>query len=246
MRDTLEKFGITRKVADQLTTAYPEAYILEKLDLVQWLVDTHSPLVGKNPAGYLRRAIEEDYSPPPKYRSPAQRQAEAQERDAAVEAAQQERREAEAAYAHEKALNQQKLRELYPIEPIAGTALTTRDAWEQTLDRLHAQLSRLNFETWLANTALVHCTNGTALVVAPSRFQVEHLATRLQPLVARTLSEVVGTALTCAFVPAAELLDAATAPPGSASPAAEVVPPRDEQVLPMPQQSSAGPAIASS
>ncbi len=119
--------------------------------------------------------------------------------------------EAEAAYAQEKALHQQRLRELYPPTPVVGMTFTTRDAWEQTLDRLHGQLSRLNFETWLANTALVQCQDGTALIAAPSRFQVEHLATRLQPLVARTLGEVLGTALTCTFVPASELLAAAPA-----------------------------------
>ena len=242
VRDALKNFGITLKVADQLTAAYPEAYLLDKLDLVQWLVDNHSPLVGKNPAGYLRRAIEEDYTPPPKYRSPAQRQAEAQERDAAAEEAQRQRREAEAAYAQEKALTQQKLRELYPPTPIAGTELTTRAAWEQTLDRLRPQLSRPNFEMWLANTALVDCDTGTARIVASSRFQVEHLTTRLQPLVVRTLAEVVGRSLACEFIPAAELLDAATLLPDTGSPAGAVGPQGGEPVT-MPHNATGGQAF---
>jgi hypothetical protein len=206
VRDVLEKFGITPRVADQLTGRYPEAYLLEKLDLVQWLVETHSPLVGKNPAGYLRRAIEEDYTAPSAYRSPAQRHAEAAAQAAAGQRDQQQRLAAEAEYAREQAVNHEKLAELYPPAPIAGTELTTAAVWEQTLAQLQSQMTHLNFELWLSTTALVRCEQGTALVVAPSRFQAEHLRTRLQPLIARTLTEVLGQSVRFHVVALTELL----------------------------------------
>ncbi len=232
--EALRKFGITATVADQLTRTYPEAYLLAKLDLVQWLVDSRSSLVGKNPAGYLRRAIEEDYAAPPTYRSPAQRSAEERERDTARHEAHEQRREAEAEYAREKAVAQQKLRELYPPAAIPGTDLTTTTAWEQALDRLHGQLSRLNFETWLSNTALIGLTEGDAQVVAPSRFQAEHLTTRLQPLVAQTLSDVVGHPVGCHFIALPELLDAEAVPPGTGSPPAVIDPQAGEYQRPLP------------
>ena len=59
---------------------------------------------------------------------------------------------------------------------------------------------------------------------------MEHLTTRLQPLVVRTLAEVVGRSLACEFIPAAELLDAATLPPDTGSPACAVGPQGGEPV----------------
>jgi hypothetical protein len=226
--DALTKFGITATVADQLIRSYPEAYLLAKLDLVQWLVDSRSALVGKNPAGYLRRAIEEDYAAPPTYRSPEQRSAVERARETDRAAAYEQRREAEAEYAREKAVAQQQLRERYPPEEIPGTALTTTAAWEQALDRLHGQLSRLNYETWLANTALIGLADGAAQIVAPSRFQAEHLTTRLQPLVAQALSDVLGQPVDCRFIALPELLDAEAAPPGTGS-ATAVIDPQEEE-----------------
>jgi hypothetical protein len=228
VREALRKFGITANVANRLTTTYPEAYLLAKLDLVQWLVDSHSALVGKNPAGYLRRAIEEDYAAPPTYRSPEQRSAAEREREVEREAAYEQRRDAEAEYAREKAVAQQQLRERYPPTPIPGTDLTTAVAWEQTLDRLHGQLSRLNYETWLANTALIGLADGTARIVAASRFQAEHLTQRLQPLVAQALSDVVGHPAACHFISLPELLDAEADPLGPATPAAVIDPQGEE------------------
>jgi phage replication O-like protein O len=71
----LQNFGISKSAATKLAKDYPEAHILGKLELAQWLVSTGSPLVTKNPAGWLRRAIEEDYTPPRNYQSSRQRQA---------------------------------------------------------------------------------------------------------------------------------------------------------------------------
>jgi hypothetical protein len=221
-REALKEFGLSDAVASQLASTYPEAYILAKLDLVRWLVENNSALVSKNPAGYLRRAIEQDYIPPPKYQTPDQRRAVAEANQVATAAEQEQRREAEAEYAREKAVAQQQLRERYPPEEIAGTALTTTTAWEQALDRLHGQLSRLNYETWLGNTALIGLADDTARIVAPSRFQAEHLTTRLQPLVAQTLSDVLGHPVDCRFIALPALLDAEPTPAGTAPPADSV------------------------
>jgi hypothetical protein len=43
---------------------YPGAYIREKLEMAKGLVAAGSGLVSQNPAGWLRRAIEEDYTLP--------------------------------------------------------------------------------------------------------------------------------------------------------------------------------------
>ena len=205
-RDALAKFGISEATAAKLAATYPEPYILAKLDLVQWLVETRSPLVGKNPAGYLRRAIEEDYTAPPKYKSPVQRQAEAETHDQAEHDEQERRREAEADYARAKVLDQQKLAEHYPPQPIPGTTQTTQEAWERTLDELHAQVTRPNFEMWLKPTTLISCDGQRAIIAAPSQYHVEHLSERLSALIQHTLSTVLDAPVQCQYVPATELL----------------------------------------
>jgi hypothetical protein len=77
----LQNFGISKKQAVKLAKEHAHEYILEKLELVQWFRDTKSPLVAKNPAGFARRAIEEDYPAPPQYKSKKQQAREAEEKE---------------------------------------------------------------------------------------------------------------------------------------------------------------------
>jgi replication initiator protein A len=77
----LQNFGISKKQAVKLAKGHEHEYILEKLELVQWFRDTKSPLVAKNPAGFARRAIEDDYPAPPQYKSKKQLALEAEQRE---------------------------------------------------------------------------------------------------------------------------------------------------------------------
>jgi hypothetical protein len=77
----LQNFGISKKQAVKLAKEHPHEYILEKLELVQWFRDTKSPLVAKNPAGFARKAIEDDYPAPLQYKSKKQQALEAEEKE---------------------------------------------------------------------------------------------------------------------------------------------------------------------
>jgi hypothetical protein len=79
--NALQNFGISKKQAVKLAKEHSHEYILEKLELVQWFRDTKSSLVAKNPAGFARRAIEEDYPAPPQYKSKKQQALEAEQRE---------------------------------------------------------------------------------------------------------------------------------------------------------------------
>jgi hypothetical protein len=78
---SLRNFGISKKIAERLAKEHEHEYILEKLELVQWFRETKSPLVAKNPAGFARRAIEDDYPAPPQYKSKKQQALEAEEKE---------------------------------------------------------------------------------------------------------------------------------------------------------------------
>jgi hypothetical protein len=64
LTDELVKRKITRKVAEKLCADKPAEKISTWIDAFDYLVESNSSLIGKNPAGYLRKAIEEDWALP--------------------------------------------------------------------------------------------------------------------------------------------------------------------------------------
>lgn len=58
--------GITGKVAEVLVREYPDR-ISEKIKVFDWLKKAEDNRISKNPAGYLRKSIEENYPPPDDY-----------------------------------------------------------------------------------------------------------------------------------------------------------------------------------
>ncbi len=69
----LRERGITARVAHQLARDHPPKAIWEKLQLLDYLSERRSPLVSRNPAGWLRTAIEDDYPLPEEYRREQER-----------------------------------------------------------------------------------------------------------------------------------------------------------------------------
>ena len=87
----LRRHHIGGKVARNLIASHPAAYIEQKINFLDFLIDTgKSP---KNPAGWLRRALEEDYGPPPGYLPKAERE---QKQQAADESKRREQEQREA------------------------------------------------------------------------------------------------------------------------------------------------------
>ena len=194
--DTLTNFGISKRVAQKLIDTYPEDYLLQKLDLVQWMVETGSSLVGKNPAGYLRRAIEEDYLPPPQYQTPAARQKD----EETLQAAQRRRQEAEEEHRRTQERLQKRLREEHPPQPVGEDGFTTESAWNLTLEQLKEQIPRPAFETWLINTMLLEVIGNTAQVMVPSQYALDWLEKRMYQSIARTLGGVLQREVEVEFV----------------------------------------------
>ena len=150
------------------------------------MVATGSSLVGKNPAGYLRRAIEDDYLPTPEYQTPAQRQKD----EKTLQAAQKRRQEAEEEYRRTKERLQQRSREEHPPQPVGKDGLNTESAWSLTLEQLKEQTPRPTFETWLRDTMLLEVEGNTAHVMVPSQFALDWLEKRMYQSIARTLGGV--------------------------------------------------------
>jgi len=63
----LTKRGITETAARHLVKKYPKERIERQITCYDWLVVHKTPLIDKNPAGFLRKSIEENYDPPVGY-----------------------------------------------------------------------------------------------------------------------------------------------------------------------------------
>ncbi len=72
----LTELGLADNVVSRLTTRFKRERILEKIDYLAYLEEFHPSKV-KNPRGWLRRAIEENYGPPDGYLTPEERAAQA-------------------------------------------------------------------------------------------------------------------------------------------------------------------------
>jgi len=68
----LLKRGITEKTAKKLIKKYPIEQIKTQISYFDYLVNIQSPNIQKNPAGFLRKSIEENYNAPVEYKSPEQ------------------------------------------------------------------------------------------------------------------------------------------------------------------------------
>jgi len=70
----LTQRGITKAVANTLFSNFPIDQIQKQIEIFDCLVENKSPLVAKNPAGFLRRSIEENYHPPAEYNKKQERE----------------------------------------------------------------------------------------------------------------------------------------------------------------------------
>lgn len=73
----LIKRGVTSASAREITDKYPER-VTEKMEAFDWLMRTNSSLIETNPAGYLRKSIEEDWQLPPGFTPKAEQQKKAE------------------------------------------------------------------------------------------------------------------------------------------------------------------------
>jgi hypothetical protein len=193
--NALQNFGISKKTAQKLAKNYPQDLILAKLDMVKWLVDTNSPLVSKNPQGFLVKAIEDGYlSEPPRRYKVSKQQEERQKQEL------EQQRQAQDQFQRAREEAKQKLLEEHPPQPIENTDLTTASAWNKTLESLREQVSNVIYTGWLKDTLLLRLEEDTAFVLVSSHFAREYLEHRLYASIARTLENVIGYPVDVEFV----------------------------------------------
>jgi chromosomal replication initiator protein len=81
----------------------------------------------------------------------------------------------------------------------SALASTPADTWSATLGQLELIVTRANFDTWLRDTIGLRHEDERFVVGAQTDFATEWLATRLRPLIAKTLARVLGRAVDVTF-----------------------------------------------
>ncbi len=74
-----------------------------------------------------------------------------------------------------------------------------RRVWDTALGQLQLQVTRPNFDTWLKDTVGLAAANGTFLIGTPSDFVSEWLSEKMRPVIARTVSAILGQPVSVHF-----------------------------------------------
>jgi phage replication O-like protein O len=181
----LENFGMTKSAVTSLIARYPASYITGKLRMTQGLLAEGSGLVAKNPVGWLRRAIEEDYKPPRnKVRPTPASGTKGQKRTGIPEEQQREQNIITP-----------------PVEPPQPDR-QTETIWEQTIERLKNDLPAGETVDRLTGTMLIEVTGTKAVIFAPNRTAGAWLERRLYGQIAKALKAVIRKDVDLQFIAA--------------------------------------------
>lgn len=162
--------GITQKVAQGLAGKYPEDLIRRKIELLEFLLDTQSKLVEKNPAGYLRKAIEEDYNPPKNFEGKDAREAKKKRREDLVRM----EREQEAQRDQER----RKAREQWRTQVVSRYQIGDEQLalWSKVVSEEQENTTQEMLKSWLGRSLLVTHDDGAGVVAVPYQYPVGTLA----------------------------------------------------------------------
>jgi phage replication O-like protein O len=188
----LENFGITKSAATTLMQTYPLQYIREKLKIAKELVAAGSCLVSQNPAGWLRRAIEEDYCPP----RPAEKHQQRHSR---------KKKDAKPVYPEprEQHLAEEESQQVQNVPTEPGerdtekkepekTSRENETTWNKTLENLQADLPSEEVVAWLTGTTLIEVTETAARIGVANRFAIAWLERRLYREISNALKGALG------------------------------------------------------
>jgi hypothetical protein len=204
----LHAFGLSESASTELAATYPREYIQEKLTMAKTLIATRSKLIAQNPAGWLRKAMEEDYRPPRtaerhrqyhvgegKDAKPCTRRYGTQDTTIAQTEIKEE-------YTPENVAATEHLPEQRSPQPVGEDGLTTEDTWNKALEKLQENLSPGEAETRLTGTTLLQVTETAAWISVPNRTALAWLERRLYGQICHAMKGVLGKDLDLQFVAA--------------------------------------------
>jgi hypothetical protein len=198
----LRSFGIAQSTITKLIQDYPVVYIKEKVAMAQGLVAARSGLVSQNPAGWLRRAIEEDYTLPKT--SERQRQRSSREKKDARRPQAELRATSDVAGEQyiAKEQTQQAQNVVTEQKKPEKTSRENQTIWTKTIEQLKEAQPLEDVEAQLTGTTLTEVTDTAARIFVPNRTAVAWLERRLYSQIAKAMKGVVGKDVDLQFIAA--------------------------------------------
>jgi phage replication O-like protein O len=203
----LENFGIAKAAVTKLLQEYPAAYIKGKLEMTKGLVAARSRLVSQNPAGWLRRAIEEDYTLPKtseRHRQCLGREKKHAKLTQAKSRAQHIPEEKSQPAQNVATTPCQCPQNVVTPEKKEGekTDRENQATWDKALEQLKIDLSQEEVAARLTGTTLIEVTDTAARIGVPNHFVIPWLERRLYVQIAKAMKAVVGKDLDLQFIAA--------------------------------------------
>jgi len=159
--------GIGKQIAQALATNHDERYVRQKAAYLDYLLEV-SPEKVRNPKGWLRRAIEEDYGAPDGFKTLEEREAQKHEEERLEQSLAQEREKRAQEEAEEK---KRKEEELFnwskAVRDQYKTPRKLVSAWNNLTDRVETLEGQSFFTTYLKRSLLVSASDGEAVIVSP-------------------------------------------------------------------------------
>jgi hypothetical protein len=166
------EFGVSQPIAEDLAKRFDDAYIQTKLAYLRRQLRRNRRSI-RNPSGWLRKAIEEDFTPPDSY--------------------------TEQLFFADTAVAGETDKDAGPETTLTGTleaetSLFLRSTWRRVLDEVKLGVTLQTFEHLFARTSLRQLDSRSALIEVPERGMMEWIEQRFTNSLQRSIEIVTGYA----------------------------------------------------
>jgi plasmid replication initiation protein len=176
--------GFTETLARQLIERYGIETVQEKVAYLRWETEVRRKRL-RSPRGWLRRAIEEDYSAPPGF-DPRWWESNAA---APVQL-----------LLDEAVADVEEEDEGWQTAPLEADSDEEQVLWQAVSQEMEGQMTRATFQTLFAQTSLVKVQGEMAVIAVPNVQVQEWLENRLRTQLAEALERQTGRPMTLLFV----------------------------------------------
>lgn len=184
--------GIDERTAKNLVKEYDKQRVENNLDWLEWKQNNNPHAIKTNPAGLLRRAIEQDYA------AENHKNFQTRQQKAAASLAQKQRLQAQErlvdAHKRQQAATLQqretaRAKRLEKLREIHHTGEQTDRLWSHIMTNLKSQVPDISFKAYLAASSLLAIRADRAVIAVPNRFVKGWLEARLSKKIQRALNQ---------------------------------------------------------
>jgi hypothetical protein len=185
--------GIDQRTARYLGSHYSRERLTNNIDLLEHVLKTSPQTVSRNPAGWLRRAIEQDFAGNGQHHGFQTRQQKTARATARKQRLVTQQQALDAREREQRTMSQQqKLARRKQLETLREQYRSTpreQKIWEKTLDELRSTITETQFNLYLSQTHLLSIQDEQAVIAVPNAFIRNYVADRWSTEIEQTLAQ---------------------------------------------------------